>query len=89
MLAEQIPRIGRREKVDAFNRETYALFKAYLEKHRNELRITDIGLATFVCVISIEVLTHTAVLRESEPLSDEAMETLIDEATRLVVRYLK
>src|SRR5215475_5844990 len=31
VLAEQIPRTGRLEKVGAFNRETYALFKAYLE----------------------------------------------------------
>lgn len=89
VLAEQIPRIGRREKVEAFSRETFDLFKSYLETHRDELRITDIGLATFVCVTSIEALTHTAVLREPEGFSDIAMQELIGEASRLVVRYLQ
>ncbi len=61
VLAEQIPRTGQLEKVEAFNRETYALFRAYLEGHRDELRTVDLGPAAFVCVTSIEALTHTAV----------------------------
>lgn len=89
VLAEQIPRMGKLENVEAFNRETYALFRAYLESRSHELRATDLGLATFVCVTSIEALTHTAVLHHSEMLTDQAIERLIDEATRLVVRYLQ
>ncbi len=89
VLAEQIPRTGRLENVEAFNRETHALFRAYLESHRDELRKVDVGLAAFVCVTTIEALTHTAVLQRSETLSDEAAETLIDETTRLVVGYLQ
>lgn len=89
VLAEQIPRTGRLEHVELFNREIHTLFKAYLEHHRDEFRAVDLGLAAFVCVTSIEALTHTAVLHHSEMLSDEAMKALIDEATRLVVRYLK
>ncbi|WIM09541.1 TetR/AcrR family transcriptional regulator [Enhydrobacter sp.] len=89
VLAEQIPRTGRLEKVATFNREYYALFRNYLEDHRNELRTADLGLAAFVCVTSIEALTHTAVLHRPEILSDQAVETLVDEATRLVVRYLR
>jgi AcrR family transcriptional regulator len=89
VLAEQTPRTGKLEDVAAFNRETYALFKAYLEDHSDEIRPMDAGLAAFVCVTSIEALTHTAVLHHSEMLSDEAMATLVDEATRLVVRYLQ
>ena len=90
VLAEQIPRTGRLENVGAVNREAYALFMAYLERHRDELRVTDLGLATFVCATLIEALTHTAVLHRPEMLSsDEAVGTLIDEATRLVVGYLK
>jgi hypothetical protein len=42
-----------------------------------------------VCATSIEALTHTAVLHRSEMLSDEAVGTLVDEATRLVVGYLQ
>lgn len=87
VLAEQIPRVGKLEKVETFNRENYALFKAYLENHRREIRATDLGLAAFVCVTSIEALTHTAVLHH-DIVSDEATEALVGEATRLVVGYL-
>lgn len=87
VLAEQIPRVGRLEKVETFNRENYALFRAYLESRRNEIRALDLGLAAFVCVTSIEALTHTAVLHH-KLVSDEATEALVDEATRLVVGYL-
>ena len=89
VLMEQIPRTGRLENMETFNRENYALFARYLEGHRNELRAVDLELAAFVCVTSIEALTHTAVLHHSEMLSDEAVDTLVDEATRLVIRYLK
>lgn len=86
-LAEQIPRVGRLEKVETFNRRNYALFAAYLESHRDEIRAVDLELAAFVCVTSIEALTHTAVLHR-KIVSDEAMEELVDETTRLVVGYL-
>lgn len=89
VLAEQIPRTGKLESVEVFNREAYALFRSYLESHRNEFRALDLELAAFVCVTSIEALTHTAVLHHSEMLSDQATEALIDEATRLVIRYLQ
>jgi AcrR family transcriptional regulator len=89
VLSEQIPRTGKLENVEVFNRETYALFRSYLESHRDEFRAVDLELAAFVCVTSIEALTHTAVLHHAEMLSAAAMETLIDEATRLVVRYLR
>jgi len=90
VLAEQIPRTGKLEHIEAFNRENYTLFRTYLEAHRNEFRAVDLGLAAFVCVTSIEALTHTAVLHHSEMLSnDEATNALVDEATRLVVRYLQ
>jgi AcrR family transcriptional regulator len=89
VLAEQLPRTGRLADVETFNREAHALFRAYLERHRDELRIVDLDLAAFVCVTSIEALTHTAVLHRSELLTDEAVETLVDEATRLVVGYLR
>jgi AcrR family transcriptional regulator len=87
VLAEQIPRVGRLEKVETFNRQNYALFEAYLERHREEVRVADLKLAAFVCVTSIEALTHTAVLHH-KMLSDEAMHALVEEATRLVVGYL-
>ena len=87
VLAEQIPRVGRLEKIESFNRQNYVLFAAYLERHRDEIRAVDLGLAAFVCVTSIEALTHTAVLHH-KIVSDEAMGALVEEATRLIVGYL-
>ena len=89
VLAEQIPRTGKLENIETFNRENYALFRTYLEAHRHEIRPVDLELAAFVCVTSIEALTHTAVLHHSDSFSDEAFAALVDEATRLVVRYLQ
>ena len=88
VLTEQIPRTGRLEKVEAFSRENYAMFRTYLEAHRDEIRAVDSTLAAFVCVTTIEALTHSAVLHP-DALSEESVEALIEEATRLVVRYLR
>jgi AcrR family transcriptional regulator len=87
VLAEQIPRVGRLEKLETVNRQNYALFQSYLERHRNEIRPVDLELAAFICVTTIEALTHTAVLHH-KIVSDEAMEALVEETTRLIVGYL-
>ena len=89
VLAEQIPRVGKLEKLETFNRENYTLFRTYLESHHDELCVDDLELASFVCVTSIEALTHNAVLHYSKVLSEEAMEALVDEGARLVTGYLK
>lgn len=89
VLAEQIPRTGRLEDIESFNREGYALLRAYLEAHRDEFRAVDLDLAAFVCFTSVEALTHTAVIHHSESFSDETFEALVDEATQLIVRYLR
>jgi len=89
VLAEQIPRTGRLEHVEVFNREAFAMFQRYLEAHADEIRTVDFALAAFVCGASIEALSHTAVLHRPAMLSNEGMEALVEEATRLVVGYLK
>jgi AcrR family transcriptional regulator len=89
VLAEQTPQVGGFRKAGTFDIENYALFKTYLENHQRELCVDDLELASFVCVTAIEALTHNAVLHHSKMLSDDAMETLIDEGARLVVGYLK
>ncbi len=88
VLAEQIPRVGRLENVETVNRENYTLFRSYLESRRDELSVDDLELASFVCVTSIEAVTHNAVLHRPEMLSDQTTEALIDDTTRLVVGYL-
>jgi AcrR family transcriptional regulator len=89
VLTEQIPRTGRLENVEAFSRETFSLFRGYLERRRDELRPgVDLELAAFVCVTSIEALTHNAVLHAPQTLTEAAAAALTEEATRLVTGYL-
>jgi AcrR family transcriptional regulator len=89
ILVEQTPRTGQLENVEAVEREAYGLVRAYLEAHRDELDVADTNLAAFVCVTAVEALTHAAVVRPSERLTDGQAATLVDDVTRLVVRYLQ
>ena len=89
VLAEQIPRIGRLENIEAINREAYALVRGYLEAHRDEIDVADPDVAAFVCVTAVEALTHAAVLRRPDILTDEKARRFVDDVTRLLVRYLR
>ena len=89
VLAEQIPRIGRLENVEAINREVHALIRGYLDAHRDEVDVADLDLAAFICVTTVEALTHTAVLHRPDILTDEKAAKFVEEITDLVVRYLK
>ena len=89
VVAEEIPRSGRLQNVAAFNRQYLGFFRSYLEAHADEIRRVDPGLAAFVCVTSIEAITHHAVLNHAQMLSDEMAEALIEEATHLIVGYLR
>ena len=89
VLAEQVPRVGRLDNIQAIDREAYALVRAYLEAHRDELGTVDTDMAAFVCVTSVEALTHAAVMHRREVLSDERANAFVDEVTALILRYLK
>jgi len=90
VLAEQTPRAGGLADVEVFDRDNYARFRSYLQAHHDELRDDlDLDLAAFVCVTAIEALTHTAVLHRSEFLTDDAVGALVEDATRLVLGYLR
>lgn len=89
VLAEQIPRVGRLEKLETFSRENFSLFRAYLEAARDELGVDELELASFVCVTTIEALTHNAVLHHGKVLTGDRMDALIDEGARLVSGYLR
>jgi AcrR family transcriptional regulator len=89
VLAEQIPRIGRLENVEAINREVHALIRGYLDAHRDEIDVADLDLAAFICVTTVEALTHTAVLHRPDVLTDGKADKFVKEITDLVVRYLR
>ncbi|HXX17325.1 MAG TPA: TetR/AcrR family transcriptional regulator [Candidatus Eremiobacteraceae bacterium] len=89
VLAEQVPRVGRLDNIQAIDREAFALVRAYLEAHRDELHITDTNMAAFVCVTTVEALTHAAVVHRHEALSDDRADAFVGEVTALILRYLK
>lgn len=89
VLTEQLPRTGRLGQVETFHREAQAGFAAYLAGHLDELRPIDVELAAFVCVASIEAVTHGAVLYRPDLLKKASVDALVDETTRLVVGYLR
>ena len=89
VLAEQVPRIGRLESVEAIERDARALILGYLDAHRDEIDVADFDVAAFICVTAVEALTHTAVLHRPDVLTDEKAEKFVDEVTDLVVRYLQ
>lgn len=70
VLAEQIAWASSK-KPESFDHDNYVLFRTYLENHRDERCIDDLELASFICVSSIEALTHNAVLHYSKMLSHE------------------
>jgi AcrR family transcriptional regulator len=87
VLSEQVPRVGPLEKMDGFNRDYFDMFKALLERHADVIRVQDLTLASFVCVTSIEALTHNAVLN-GRITTDADAQALVGEAGCLLKRYL-
>jgi AcrR family transcriptional regulator len=89
VLAEQVPRTGRLENIEAVERNAGALFRGYLEAHRSEIEVADLDLAAFVLATTVEALTHSAVLRRPDLLADERAGEFIEEVTKLILRYLR
>ncbi|HTE79856.1 MAG TPA: TetR/AcrR family transcriptional regulator [Reyranella sp.] len=88
IFAEQVPRMGQLAKIEALQRETFLLIRAYLEERRNEISVRDLDSATSICVTTVEALTHEFVIDKPEaPEADQ--NGFIEEVTRLVVGYLQ
>lgn len=89
VLSEEVPHTGNLDGLRYVSEDAGRRFRDYLEVHRDEVAVEDLDLAAFICATSIESLTHNAVLHRPELCSDEAVERLTEEASRLVVGYLK
>jgi AcrR family transcriptional regulator len=85
VLIEQVPRIGKLERVGGVEREVEALVAAFLEARRSELRPTKTGAVAFVLCHAVEAVAHAAVLAE---LSAPRAREVADELTDMLVRYL-
>jgi len=86
VLVEQVPRVGRLERIHEIETRALALAALFLEKHRDEVRADlDHELAPFVVVATVEALTHAAVLYRPDTLADERM---LREVCSVVLRYV-
>jgi AcrR family transcriptional regulator len=89
VLAEEVPRTGRLENIEAVERNAWAFVRGYLESHPSEIDTADLDLAAFIVVTTVEALTHSAVLHRPDILAGEKAGEFVDEVTRLVLRYLQ
>jgi AcrR family transcriptional regulator len=85
VLIEQVPRVGRLARLRELEASTHAVVSSLLVARRHELDIRDVEITAFVLVSAIEAIVHRAVVFHPEHLGDPR---LVDEATRLVTRYL-
>jgi AcrR family transcriptional regulator len=85
VLTEQVPRIGKLAKLRQLDEIVHRMVAGLLAVRKAELAITDVELAAFVLVSAIEAIIHRAALLYPHHLGDPR---LVDEATRLVTRYL-
>lgn len=85
VLTEQVPRVGRLAKLRELDEIGSRVVTGLLLARKDELAIDDPELAAFVLVSAIESIVHRAALLYPHKLRDPR---LVDEATRLVTRYL-
>jgi AcrR family transcriptional regulator len=89
ILAEEVPRTGLLENIEAVERNARTLFRGYLEAHRTEIKVADLDLAAFIFVTTVEALTHSAVLRSPDILAGKKADAFVDAVAQLVLRYLR
>jgi len=85
VLTEQVPRVGRLAKLRELDEISHRVISGLLHARKDELAIGDPDLVGFVLVSAIESIVHRAALLHPHRLRDPR---LVDEATRLVTRYL-
>jgi AcrR family transcriptional regulator len=86
VLNEQVPRVGRLHRVHEVEERMRRLARAYFERHRGVVRPADLDVAAFLCVQTIEALTHGAATHQG---AAPPSEVLVDEVTELLLRYLQ
>ncbi|HEU4533224.1 MAG TPA: TetR/AcrR family transcriptional regulator [Polyangiaceae bacterium] len=86
VLTEQAPRIGKlKQLMDSVDQCAATAVRAYIERHRAELRVENPALAAWLIAHAVEAATHAAVLGGAPGDFDE----LIEEVSQMVVCYLR
>jgi len=87
ILKEEVPRIGKLAEVEDIRKTTFELVRRYMEECQDEIHLKDLDTAAFICVTTVESLTHALIINEcGHPLSDEA--DIVEHMTRLIAGYL-
>lgn len=88
VLVDEVPRTGRLGEVETFDRESYAVIRAFLKTRQSEMRKLDLDLASYICVKATEAVTHGAVVDHPRWFADDRIEGFIDDVTKLIIGYL-
>ncbi len=87
ILVEQVPRIGKlAEQLEHLDTVTAGAVRAYLDAHRDELRVDDLQTATFVVVHAVEALVHRAITTRRRIERDALVDALVDMVSRYLAR---
>ena len=85
VLIEQVPRIGKLERVVDVEREVEVLVATFLAARKTELRRSKLEAAAFVLCRAVEAVTHAAVLAElKDPRRGEVAGELCDMISRFL-----
>lgn len=79
------PGLGARAQLMQMEAQVMNMARAYLERHRAELVVTDLDRAAFIVVTTVEALTHDTCLRRPDLLEGEGM---VDDIARMLLGYL-
>ncbi len=85
VLVEQIPRVGDLQKVEQSDGEATRLIREFIGNRQAELDVSDVDLAAFIVMHSVEAVVHQAILQNPDLLEQQAF---ADELCALVTSYL-
>jgi AcrR family transcriptional regulator len=85
VFQEQLTRLAGREEFQRWSENLEAVVRAFLESHRERLRPTDLDLAAFLLVHSVEAMSHAVTILKPRYLERSV---LAEEVSQLVLRYL-
>jgi AcrR family transcriptional regulator len=85
VIVEQVPRTGQLARSTELEEQVALMLRGYLEFHRDELAIGDIGLAVKILIHGVDGVA-TAMVVADPTLATRA--ALADELTAMVLRYV-
>ena len=84
-IIEELPRIGWPKRIADLKLEIRRAVVELLSRYRDQIGVTDLDLAAFVIINSVEHLTHIAETENSGFVEGEALEGQLN---RLIINYL-